>query len=683
MGPRSRGRLRAQLIAGVRLTQNDRLVAVQTKDGQDSITPGDALAVQVGAAPKTTFRLGNPAFGSHLWEYGRALQILGSIPGAVVDVSGPTGHLGRAVADEGIARMRLQSGLPAGGTQVIAEQHAPPGFAFAANPPSRTAGIVSSLPVPAGTRLPSLTNPQTPSPAGGDPFLFIGNVFSGATVTVTSTKTGRPDAQPFDQDQLWFVLGVPIDVQGEKFEVTQSLAGSDRLASAPLLIQAGPAPTLADPILLPPCPGSEWISVTGLSSGANLTVQINQEEYDAGQVADDATTAAPLIPPVPADATITVTQSRGGLSASASCAASNLVAIGDPDLGDDPFQCAYTVRVVSATPGALVEIRAKEREDASAAVRTISRTVVASAPVMHLRVVALSAMDEVWVAQLTCEGPWFEGPHHSVTVAPALGPPELVFPPVIGERSVRVAAVPGAAVEVFQWFEGSPRGALGAGTVDADQDRVSIYRQIVHGDQVVPRQHFCLSFSPLGPASRPAVPGSRVFALPMGQYLTFPSQTGHSLSCSADGVPAITMTCYIDGTWSCTANCINTQPGAAICDFVLSFAARDAQGVVFSTQLEGSIGGPNSGVSDEAGVPLPSSRHITWPWKASQPPRQPEFGDIATWDRILAANGVFDLLAAWGPGEITPELFEDEVPTSRAAGLPGKGIAKGSIQAYS
>ena len=201
---------------------------------------------------------------------------------------------------------------------------------------------------------------------------------------------------------------------------------------------------------------------------------------------------------------------------------------------------------------------------------------------------------------------------------------------------------------------------------NTDQDRVSIYRQIMHGDQVVLRQHFCLSFSPLGPkgGSRQAVPGSRVFALPTGQPLTFPSQTGHSLSCSADGVPAITMTCHVNGSWSCTANCINTQPGAAICDFVLSFAARDAQGVVFSTQLEGSIGGPNSGVSDEAGVPLPNSRHITWPWKASHPPSQPEFSDIATWDRILAANGVFNLIAAWGPGEITPELFEDEVPTS-------------------
>ena len=97
---------------------------------------------------------------------------------------------------------------------------------------------------------------------------------------MTSTKTGRPDARPFDQDQLWFVLDVPIDVQGEKFEVTQSLTGSDRLASEPLLIQAGPAPTLADPILLPPCPGSEWIAVAGLSSGANLTVQINGEEYE-------------------------------------------------------------------------------------------------------------------------------------------------------------------------------------------------------------------------------------------------------------------------------------------------------------------------------------------------------------------------------------------------------------------
>lgn len=676
VGTASDGAARLPLSAGVKLRQDDRLIAVQRVGAEDSLPPSDVLALPVGAAPTSSAGLPSPAFASHLWECGRAVQVLGAVPGADIEVTSAAGLLGRATAHEGLARVALAGGLPmvAGTTvaaerEVVAEERAPTGFAFVANPPLRTTGTVNPLPGSASAGLPKPTAPQDPPAAGCDPAVLVAGVVDGATVTVISTRDGIPDARPFDRDQLWFELARPLDPQGEKLEITQSMPGCDRPVSAPLLVLADAATTPAAPVFVAPCPGSERIAVSGLLGGADLTLEISSdqggehhsEQYDAGRVAADSTNADLRIPPVPPGATITVTQQRCGLVASATETAQELAAVGDPDLGDEPIECALKVRVVSATPGALLEIRAQRYGVPSAPVRTISRQVAATSPVMHLEVApALSAQDDIWVAQLTCTAPWTEGPHHKVGAVPVLDPPELLFPPVIGEAFVRVAAKPGAVVEVFRWAERGVHGFLGFGPVDQDQDRVPIYRPFLEGEQVVLLQRFCSHFSALGPPSQSAVPGSRVFALPPGQTLQFLSPGGHDVRISA-----VTMTCRVDGTWSCTAHAQNNQPDG-LCDFFLRFVAKDGQGVIFDKLLEGAVIPPGSGLFNALGDPLPSDRHITWPWKPLHPPLQLEFGDTATWLRLLGSQGTFQFeIATWETWQIenvTPELLEDQVP---------------------
>lgn len=657
------GVARIPLVAGVRLTQHDRLVAVQSAGGADSTAPSDDLAVPVAPAPTVSASMPNPAFVSHLWEFGRALEVQGALPGADVTISSPTALLGRGIAHEGLARINLSGVLPTSGTKVVAEEKAPAGFAFTASPPLKTTGTVNGLPVPEGASLPKPTNPQQPAPAGCDPAVYIGGVFDGASVTVTSSRDGIPATIDFDLDQLWLVLGRPLDAAGEKLEITQDMPRSSRVRSQALVIKVDPAPTPEPPVFVPPCPGSEWIGVSNLLRGADLTVQINADQYDGGQVAPDSITANLRVPPVPPRATITITQQRCGLSASATATAADLAALDGLDLGDTPIECAYKVRAVSATPGALIEIRAQHVGSASAPVRTISRQMVADASVMHMTVApALNTQDEIWVAELVCTAPWVEGPRHRVEPIPPLASPALLFPPVIGEKSVRVSAVPGAVVEVFLGLDGGPRALLGTGPVDSDDDRVPIYRPFVQGDQVVLVQRFCSHFSALGEPSLAAVPGVMVFEQPAGQVLSFPSQGGHEVKCAATGGPAVTMTCRVDGTWTCTALVTNTQPGG-ICTFTLSFVADDSQGVIFSKALDGSVVPPNSGFFDANGAAVPPTRHITWPWKPLHPPVQPEFGDIAVWQRLLNARGTFKFeIAVWGPGAVTPEMLEDEVP---------------------
>jgi len=660
-GTSSSGAARLALEPGVRLNEKDRLIAMQSFGGEESAPPSDALALPVAPAPKSSAGLPNPTFLSHLWEFGRALQVGGVVPGAIVTIASSSGILGEGTADEGLARINLSSALPAGGSQIVAEAGSPLGFAFTATPPLKTQGVVNTLPVPAGARLPMPSNPQSPDPAGCDPAVLIGGVFDGATVTVTLSRDGIPDARVFDLDQLWFVLAKPLDSAGDRLEVTQSLPRTERIESNPLTIISGAAPTPQPPIVFSPCPGSEWVAVSGLLAGADLELKINGQSFDAGRAT--GTEANIRVPPMPPGAEIKVKQQRCGLSATTTVTSSPLIALQEPEIGDRPLQCASGVRVVSATPGALLEIRAQRRASPSAPIRTISPQMVVSAPEMIVPVMpALSVGDEIWVAQLTCTPPWTESLRHAVDDIPPLDAPDIIFPPVIGERSLRVSAIAGATVEVFLWVGDGPRAFLGAGPVYPNADRVPIYRPFVPGARVVVLQRLCSHFSQLSQPSEPALPGVRTFELPVGKTLTFPSQSGHDVRCAATGAPAVTMTCRVDGTWSCTANVTNTEP-SGICTFTLTFVAKDSLGVVFSKSLDGSVLPPNSGIYTPGGTPAPPTRHVTWPWKPTSPPVQPEFGDIDTWRRLLSAAGNFRFdIAVWAPGPVTPDLLEDQLP---------------------
>lgn len=656
------GTTRLQLMDGVKLNQQDRLIAIQGLSGSNSTPPSDALALGVAPAPTSMAGLANAVFVSHLWEFGMALQVQGSVPGANITISSPDGVLGASIANEGLARIKLSGVLPAAGTQIIAGEEAPAGFSPVGT--LLTTGTVNGLPVPEQGVLPTPTNPQSPQPGGCDPALLVGGVFDGALVTVTISTNPTPENKYFDLDELWFVLAQPLPASGANLEVIQSMPRSERAASTPLLIAAGPSPAPTRPVFLPPCPGAEWIGVASLLPGADLTVQIDDVIYNAGQVSLDSSTANLRVPPIAAGAVITISQQRCGGTATATATAQTLTAQTNPDLGDTPFQCVFRVRVVSATPGALIEIRARRQDIASSPIRTISAQVIADSTVMHIAVSpALSTQDEIWVAQLTCSPPWSEGPHHPVQPVPPLAPPDLLFPPVIGDTSIPVSAIPGAVIEVFLWENDVPVVFLGSGPVDPDANRVPVYRPFAEGDQIVLLQRLCTTFSNLGPPSDMAVPGTKIFALPIGQSLTYPSDDGYEITCSASGVSAVTMTCRVDGTWSCTANLTNTQP-TEVCTFTLSFVAADAAGVIFSQTLDGQVIPANTFYSDD-GTPIPPTRHITWPWKPLTPPLEVVFSDPTIWQRLLNAQGTFSFeIAVWGGGPVSPDIVEDETPPS-------------------
>ena len=662
-GLASSGEARLALAPGVALNAKDRLTAAQSAGGQESLPVSDMLAVWVAPAPKTTSDLPNPAIGTHLWEFGSGVQVIGVLSGADVRISSPAGLLGRVTAEQGPARVLLSLQLPPAGTKVVAEERAPAGFSMAGSP-LQTTGVVNALPVATGSAFPAPTNPQQPGPEGCDTALLVGGVVDGSIVTLTTTRDGARETRVFDLDQLWWVLNRPVDTDGEKYLITQGMPESARIESPVLEVDAGPATDPTPPVFAAPCAGTEHIAVGGLQRGAALTLQIGDDVYDAGEVGSASTTADLRVPPIAAGASVTITQQRCGRTASATATATDAVAVGDPALPDTPIECTYRLRVTSATPGALLEVRAIRRGPGDPPVRKLTGQVPVTDPVMQLDIApALSALDDIWVAQLTCGGPWSEGPRHSVQPIPLLEPPRLLFPPIIGERQVRVAALPGAVVEVFRWVDGAVHGFLGSGAVtDPDSDTVHIYRPFLASEQVVLLQRFCSHFSALGPASDAAVPGQRRFALPVGEERSFPSEGGHDVRLSAVGVPAVTMTCRVDGSWSCTARAVNSQPGGTA-TFLLSFTAKDDQGVVFSKSLEGAVLPPNSGYFDENNQPLPPYRHITWPWKPQHPPLEPSFGDYATWQRMLGADGIFQLtFATWANSPLTPELAEDQIP---------------------
>lgn len=667
-GTAQAGQVRLPLIAGVKLNGKDRLVAVQAIGGETSTAVSDPLAVSVAAEPKSSGDLPHPAIATHLWEFGRGVLVQGAAPGANIVLSAPGGVLGSATADEGVARLVLSPSLPttsAGNVQIVVEERAPPGFVLS-GPPLQVVGTVNPLPIAEGAHFPTPTNPQTPLPAGCDPAVFIGGIVDGASVTLMNVRDpGQSESRIFDLSGLWWTLNRPLNAAGEKLEVTQGMGDTRRLESAPLVIAATAARSPDPPQFIPPCPGSERIGVGGLLPGANLTLQIDASDFNAGQVASDATSVDLRVPPVSAGAVITITQERCGLVASASATATELVAVGDPDIADEPIACSFRVRVLSATPGAILEIRAQRQGSSSALVRSMSGQVPVTSATMLLDVApALSELDELWVAQLTCEAPWFEGPHHKVRPVRTLDSPTLLFPPVIDSNYVRVAGSPGAVVEVFRWVDGGVHGFLGAGAViDPNADVVRIYRPFLAGEQVVLLQRYCNHFSRLSEPSDAAVAGKRVFALPPGQKLSFPSEGGHEVQIVASGAPAVTMTCWVDGTWSCTALALNTQSGASA-TFDLSFTAKDDQGVVFSKVLEGTVIPPNSGLFAPDGTPLPPSRHITWPWKPLHQPIESSFSDFATWKRILLAEGSFNIeFATWEHVPFTDDIIEDQIPS--------------------
>ncbi len=84
--------------------------------------------------------------------------------------------------------------------------------------------------------------------------------------------------------------------------------------------------------------------------------------------------------------------------------------------------------------------------------------------------------------------------------------------------------------------------------------------------------------------------------------------------------------------------------------------------MLFEEVLLGAVLNVHSGYRDAFGNPLPNHRHVTVPWKPIVPPLHPEFSNYATWERILAAQGDFQIVfATWGTMPLTAELTEDEI----------------------
>ncbi len=301
---------RFTLTAGEHLRADDLLVAVQKLSSETSQVPTGDLGIAVQPKPSNVNDIGVLGLETHLWQCGQFVYVSGAIPGANVALA-TTSVIGSGIADEGVARFELTTGLPSSGSVRIYQEDPGVGHGpvLIRNPDPIPANLNHILPPPV-MALPL---------RGCDASIGVSGVFDGAQVTIKD-QSGNEATAGFDLSGLQFVQPSPL-VAGDELVVRQEFQGEcartfrGKWSSPAALV--GPAAPVAPPTVETPlCVGGSQISLTNLRPGAKVHISANGTVYD-GSVPDDCTAFTFRIPPL-TGGDVTATQELCSVTSEAS-----------------------------------------------------------------------------------------------------------------------------------------------------------------------------------------------------------------------------------------------------------------------------------------------------------------------------------------------------------------------------
>lgn len=549
-GPASGSLFRLNLLPAAALPPGARLFVAQELGPDTSDWTSPHLALPVGHVPTDHAQVPTLAVTVPVFECGVAIWVEGAIPGAEVIVSAGGQELGRGIAHENGARLRLTQPIPQGVGTIEVVQAAPPGAAALSGAPTPVPIPVTPLPVPVGAPLPKLEFGD-PLPAGCRPGFLVAGALEGAEVTVTRLATGATETRAFDRASLVFLLDKRLDPDGERIAVSQAVPErcSGRVPSPPADYDV--PPTAAPPVPKPraPCGGATWLLVEDIEPGAEVSIEFDGRGFTT-QAAPVGTRQRFELPPMPADAAVKVVQQACGRT---SAAGETTVRSGQP--ASRPwvvgrlFQCARVVRVRGATPGALLRIVASTPSGEL----PLTGLVDVDADTLQVTLnIHLVAGWGVYAEQVACGGaPVTSEAWTEVEPTPPILPVRFTEALFAGQQRVRVDAIPGAFVEILAAAGGSAK-VIGSGHVDPGSDLAWLGRQLVEGEWVHAVQHMCRERTREG--ERPRVnAGEKVF--------TLPKKKEHIVTSEAYGKNVVweagSLICRWDGSWTFDATVEN------------------------------------------------------------------------------------------------------------------------------
>jgi glycerophosphoryl diester phosphodiesterase len=490
---------RFSLLAGVQLSAQDLLVAVQELGGDKSDMPGGDLGIGVQPKPSSVNDIGTVGFVSHLYTCGQFLWIGGMIPGARVEIT--TNHLiGSGVAVEGYARFQLTEPLPA--TAVHAHQVVP----GLPNGPdiTRTPDVIPATP---NHRLPAPV--LSPPIRGCDFSVKVSGVVDGALVTIKHDN-GATESAGFDRDTLRFILPTPLK-EGEKLTVQQEVAKKcERLPTVSASTTVGPLKPVDPPLVKGPlCAGATRVHVEQLRPGAVVHIFADGKIFN-GQAPPDVTAFDFSVAPL-TGGTVRASQECCGVSSSPSPSVNV-----DPHQDNIPaaaivrplFACARCVSINSVHPGATVQIFARHN-GVTAPISDLvdvhdTRATIAVAPYLRKD-------DDIFVAQWACSNKRVMSAGEKVQARPKLNPVIVLDPIFSGDTMVDVRdALAGALVEVFVTRR-SVKIFAGSAVADALSFGTLVFCQfaLMAEDRVSATQTLCDGSSQ---------PGNQVMVIPLPRF---------------------------------------------------------------------------------------------------------------------------------------------------------------------
>jgi hypothetical protein len=479
------GDQRFTLLAGVKLSRNEVLYAVQRLGADHSDPPSGNQATPIGPGPTSGADFGPVHIATHPYQCGRYVWIDGAIPGADVELLTGGLTVGSGTADEGTARFGLTNAIPTSGW-VVAHQSAP----GLANGPD-VSQKVDPIPVYAGGALPP---PVIEQPVRGcDASVQVSGVIDGAAVTI-ERRSGISDTAGFDRDTLRFILSQHLD-EDDTLTIWQEM---DRRCEREFE-RSGPVtvgklePLEAPQIVSPLCAGATIVRVTGLRPGAIVHLAANKQVYD-GAVAPDETWLDCRVPGLTTDP-VSATQELCGVSSAPAPPVSvdphqdNVPA---PSIRGPLYSCTGSVSVTAAHPGAMLQIFARtpigEVAISDQVFSPHTNIVIGVAPL-------LIEGQSVFVRQWACSDTSSDSVQEAVVAHLTPGPVEVMGPLFAGDVTVNVrGALPGATVDVYATSRrNAAREYLGTSGADAlhPVTVVSLHRALDATQQIVAIQALC------------------------------------------------------------------------------------------------------------------------------------------------------------------------------------------------
>jgi hypothetical protein len=628
------GRFRLPLNAGVRLSAGARLFAHQELDGDPSGWTKENLAVLVGAPPTQHADVAPLSIRSRAFVCGQALWVEGAIPGAEVVAAINGTEIGKGIAHEGIARIRLSIRIPEGAPHVEVFQQAPLGKAALDGMPTVTLTPVLSLPVPQRAALPQPTV-GPPEPVGCDSILVLYDLIDGAELTIERLEDGSTQSVMTDLEALSVLLDSKLDPRGGQIAVSQSMPERcGYFPSPPKTVDFAQITHLGAPSIVPPCAGSSHLMIDDLYPGAELSIEVNQTVYRA-QVGPAVTSQHVELDPLPAEGRLTVQQQKCSVRSPhvigtvGSAPASTLPVVKGP-----LYNCARVVRVTNLVPGVLVRIMSS---GTGGNWQQLSNPVFARASSMAVGVMPyLVAGQRVWAEQIVCGSGPIQSDRVRVEVIPQIQPVNVTRQLFSTRRFVEVDALPGALVRVYSTSR-THHELIGEGHVDPDNATISLQRPLIERESIGATQQICTVSTEIK-STFGVSPGERTFMLPKEKKFQVPNEPPGKEVIWKSG----SLTCRVDGTWIFMVH-LENKATKSYANVTTNVTIKGPDLPPIGQSLEFTLAASNN----------PDDPNNDWLIKKGHLPEQsytapalfkPQFLEDETWLKVLSATAVFDWL---------------------------------------